>query len=226
MNLRTRIVIAASAALVLLSPTLAAQERLTLGACIDATLSRACLDLNNKERKRHFFAALWLLQQGLVVPDNFTGSWAGASGLTQFMPATFVAHMESASGAGPVDIVGSLPDALATTANYIASLGWTQGMRWGVEVALPKGALRDLVRRTDQAASTASSFNPMTRAGSERHTSSQQPSARDYRPELATRTSAQARRARYRSLLPAFISAMGFSIAADTASATMPSTSA
>jgi hypothetical protein len=107
-NLRTRIVIAASAALVLLSPTLAAQERLTLGACIDATLSRACLDLNNKERKRHFFAALWLLQQGLVVPDNFTGSWAGASGLTQFMPATFVAHMESASGTGAVDIVGSL----------------------------------------------------------------------------------------------------------------------
>ena len=112
---------------------------------IDATLSRACLDLKNKERKQHFFAALWLLQQGLVQPDNFTGSWAGAFGLTQFMPATFVAHMASASGTGPVDIVGSAPDALATTANYIASLGWTEGLRWGVEVAPPRGAARELI---------------------------------------------------------------------------------
>jgi membrane-bound lytic murein transglycosylase B len=44
---------------------------------IDATLSRACLDMKNKERKQHFFAALWLLQQGLVQAENFSGSWAG-----------------------------------------------------------------------------------------------------------------------------------------------------
>lgn len=107
---------------------------------IDATLSRACLNLDSKERKRHFFAALWLLQEGLVTPDNFRGSWAGAFGLTQFMPGTFVAHMDDGDGSGVVDIVGSAPDALATTANYIASLGWTEGMRWGVEVVLPTDA--------------------------------------------------------------------------------------
>ena len=112
---------------------------------IDATLSRACLDLTSKERKRHFFAALWLLQEGLVQPDSFRGSWAGAFGLTQFMPATFVAYMDDGDGSGKVDIIGSAPDALATTANYIASLGWTEGLRWGIEVVRPKAASRDWV---------------------------------------------------------------------------------
>ena len=107
---------------------------------IDATLSRACLDLQSKERKRHFFAALWLLQEGLVTPDNFRGSWAGAFGLTQFMPGTFIAAMDDGDGSGRVDIVGSAPDALATTARYIASLDWTDGLRWGVEARLPPNA--------------------------------------------------------------------------------------
>ena len=109
---------------------------------VDATSSRACLDLQNKERLRHFFAALWLLQEGLVEPDNFRGSWAGAFGLTQFMPGTFIAYMDDGDGSGRPDIVGSAPDALATTARYIASLGWTNALRWGVEVALPAGAAR------------------------------------------------------------------------------------
>lgn len=108
---------------------------------VDATLSRACLDLKSKERQRHFFAALWLLQQGLVQPETFRGSWAGAFGLTQFMPGTFVAYMDDGDASGSVDIVGSVADALATTAHYVGSLGWTPGLRWGVEVRLPGGAL-------------------------------------------------------------------------------------
>jgi glucose-6-phosphate 1-epimerase len=61
------------------------------------------------------------------------------------MPGTFVTFMDDGDGSGAVDIVGSAPDALATTANYIASLGWADGLRWGVEVAPLKGAARDLV---------------------------------------------------------------------------------
>ena len=112
---------------------------------VDTTLSRACLDLKSKERKRHLFAALWLLQEGLVQPDRFLGSWAGAFGLTQFMPGTFVNLMDDGDGSGTVDIIGSAPDALATTARYIASLGWTDGLRWGIEVSRPAASTRDLV---------------------------------------------------------------------------------
>ncbi|NML18269.1 lytic murein transglycosylase [Azohydromonas caseinilytica] len=109
---------------------------------VDATLSRACLNLDSAERRRNFFAALWLLQEGHVQPDTFLGSWAGAFGQTQFMPATFVAYMDGAvEGARTVDIVGSTPDALATTARYLAGLGWRSGLPWGVEVTLPDAAL-------------------------------------------------------------------------------------
>ena len=106
---------------------------------VDATLSRACLDMKSKERKRHFFAALWLLQQGVVQAEAFRGSWAGAFGLTQFMPGTFVTYMDSVEGSALVDIVRSAPDALATTANFVAASGWVGGQRWGVEVTRQKG---------------------------------------------------------------------------------------
>src|SRR5436305_8444188 len=104
---------------------------------VEATLARACLAPKSAERKQHFFAALWLLQEGVVRPDDFKGSWAGAFGMTQFMPGTFVRFMNDGDGSPPADIVRSVPDALATTARYLRSLGWTDGFPWGVEVRVP-----------------------------------------------------------------------------------------
>ena len=104
---------------------------------VDATLSRACLNLDSRERKQHFFDALWLLQQGVVRPEDFTGSWAGAFGMTQFMPGTFRQHMADGDGSGTPDIVHSVADALATTARYLRSMGWAEGQRWGIEVRVP-----------------------------------------------------------------------------------------
>lgn len=104
---------------------------------VDATLSRACLNLASRERKAHFFASLWLLQEGLVHAETFRGSWAGAFGLTQFMPGTFVQNMDDGDDSGSVDIIGSVPDALATTARYLKSLGWAEGLPWGIEVSVP-----------------------------------------------------------------------------------------
>ena len=104
---------------------------------VDATLSRACLALDSRERKAHFFAALWLLQEGLVEPETFRGSWAGAFGLTQFMPATFVSFRDDGDGSGKPDIMGSTADALATTARYLAALGWQPELPWGWEVRVP-----------------------------------------------------------------------------------------
>jgi len=104
---------------------------------VDATLSRACLDLGSRERKAHFFASLWLLQEGLVERDAFRGSWAGAFGMTQFMPATFVRFRDDGDGSGQPDILGSVPDALATTARYLSALGWRSDLPWGWEVTVP-----------------------------------------------------------------------------------------
>jgi lytic murein transglycosylase len=104
---------------------------------VDATLSRACLNLNSSERKQHFFDALWLLQEGTVRPETFRGSWAGAFGMTQFMPGTFRRYMRDGPDSPPADIVGNMADALATTARYLRGLGWKEGLPWGVEVRVP-----------------------------------------------------------------------------------------
>ncbi|MBS0447979.1 MAG: lytic murein transglycosylase [Proteobacteria bacterium] len=106
---------------------------------LDMTLSRACLAPASQERRRHFFAALSLLEDGSVAADEFRGSWAGAFGLTQFMPGTFTAYRAKGDerDASPVDIYHSVPDALATTASFLASLGWQAGLPWGVEVRVP-----------------------------------------------------------------------------------------
>jgi lytic murein transglycosylase len=109
---------------------------------VDATLGRACLNLQAADRKENFFSALWLLQDGVVQPEDFKGSWAGAFGLTQFMPATFVRTMASADGSPRADIVHSVPDALATTARYLRQLGWVPGVPWAVEVKVPPDIAR------------------------------------------------------------------------------------
>lgn len=109
---------------------------------VDATLSRACLNLNSSERKQHFFDALWLLQEGVVRPEDFKGSWAGAFGMTQFMPGTFRRYMRDGADLPAADIVGNMADALATTARYLRGLGWKEGLRWGVEVRVPPALAR------------------------------------------------------------------------------------
>jgi lytic murein transglycosylase len=110
---------------------------------VGATLARACLKLDSRQRRRDFFAALWLLQEGVVGRDEFMGSWAGAFGMTQFMPATYVHYMRDRAGEPPADILHSVPDALAATARYLGALGWRAGLPWGVEVTVPP-ALRGL----------------------------------------------------------------------------------
>ncbi len=87
--------------------------------------------------RSEFAAALRILQDGNAAPDRFTGSWAGAFGHTQFMPSTFLRNAVDMEGNGHPNIIDSVPDALATTANYLRKSGWTPGVRWGYEVRLP-----------------------------------------------------------------------------------------
>lgn len=88
-------------------------------------------------------AALTILAQGEApvdrLPGGLTGSWAGAMGHTQFMPTVYLAHAVDFDGDGRRDIWTSVPDALASTANYLRSVGWKPGEAWGFEAALPEG---------------------------------------------------------------------------------------
>ena len=105
----------------------------------------ALATLSYDARRAPFFeaeliAALRIVQDGVVEPAEFVGSWAGASGHTQFMPSSYQATAVRFAGTGRPDIWGEDPaDALASAAAYLVKAGWQVGMNWGQEVALPAG---------------------------------------------------------------------------------------
>jgi lytic murein transglycosylase len=95
-------------------------------------------------RKPAFFTdelikALGLVTRGDLKLDDLTGSWAGAFGQTQFLPSTYVRLAVDFDGDGRRDLVNSVPDALASAANYLKRAGWRAGIPWGYEVRLPRG---------------------------------------------------------------------------------------
>ncbi|WP_232628144.1 lytic murein transglycosylase [Methylobacterium sp. Leaf118] len=83
--------------------------------------------------------ALTILAQGDADRERMTGSWAGAMGHTQFMPTAFLKHAVDFDGDGRRDIWRSVPDALASTANFLKNSGWRRGESWGLEVTVPAG---------------------------------------------------------------------------------------
>ena len=83
--------------------------------------------------------ALEILEAGHITPKKMIGSWAGAMGQTQFMPSSFMKYAVDYHGDGHKDIWTSVPDALASTGNYLKSFGWRAGETWGYEVKLPNG---------------------------------------------------------------------------------------
>ena len=102
-----------------------------------ATLS--CFGRRQSYFRGEFAAALRILQEGHIAPEQLTGSWAGAFGQTQFMPSTFFRSAVDFDGDGRRDIVASVPDALASTARFLQNAGWRRGEPWGFEVRLPAG---------------------------------------------------------------------------------------
>lgn len=84
-------------------------------------------------------AALRILQSGDIDHSSMVGSWAGAMGQTQFLPSVFLDYAVDADGDGRRDIWGSVADAMASTANFLARSGWQTDQPWGVEVLLPPG---------------------------------------------------------------------------------------
>ena len=89
--------------------------------------------------RNELIAALRILQDGQTAPETFVGSWAGASGHTQFIPSAYTAHAVDFDKDGRRDIWGTVADALASTANYLRTSGWSAGAPWGIEVILPSG---------------------------------------------------------------------------------------
>lgn len=102
-----------------------------------ATLS--CFDRRQSYFRGEYANALKIVQNGDIAASDMKGSWAGAFGQTQFMPGTFLDLAVDFDGDGRRDLVNSKPDALASTANFLAKRGYRSGEPWGYEVKIPAG---------------------------------------------------------------------------------------
>jgi membrane-bound lytic murein transglycosylase B len=97
-----------------------------------------------------FLAALKLIDTGFT-RAHLRGSYAGATGLPQFMPSLVLRLRADGDGDGQADIWSSEPDALASIAYYLRESGWKPGVPWGIEVRVPATFNRAAVSPTEVA---------------------------------------------------------------------------
>lgn len=105
--------------------------------------------------------ALKILDQGHVRRADMRGSWAGAMGQCQFMPSSFLRYAVDDDGDGRRDIWGTLPDVVASAANYLRASGWDARWTWGREVRLPPGFDVSLARAGAAADAASGAARPL-----------------------------------------------------------------
>ena len=101
-----------------------------------ATLAYDC------RRGEHFrpelIDALRIIQRGDQRVETMTGNWAGEFGGMQFTPSNYVKYGVDFDGDGRRDLIKSVPDTLASAANYLHQIGWRRGEPWLQEVRVPQ----------------------------------------------------------------------------------------
>jgi len=88
--------------------------------------------------RKQLIAALRIIDRGDLRADEMVGPWAGELGQTQFLPQHYIDFAVDYDGDGRRDLLKSVPDVLASTANYLNSLGWKRNQPWIEEVRVPK----------------------------------------------------------------------------------------
>ena len=105
---------------------------------VRSTATLACVGRRQAYFRDEFLAALEILEHRDMPPEDLKGSWAGAFGPTQFMPSSFKRYAVDFDGDGHRDVVNSVPDMIASTANNLKLDGWVRGQTWGYEVVVPQ----------------------------------------------------------------------------------------
>jgi lytic murein transglycosylase len=113
--------------------------------------------------KAELIQALRIVQAGDIKLADLTGSWAGAFGQTQFMPSTYRRLAVDFDGDGRRDTIRSVPDSLASAANFLDKAGWQSGLPWGFEVKVP-ASYKGPVGRSRKAPVSAWAKQGITRA--------------------------------------------------------------
>jgi lytic murein transglycosylase len=107
---------------------------------IQVLATQAYVGKRKDQFRNEFILALKILEEGHVKLVDMRASWAGATGLTQFLPSEFYKYAVDFDGDGKRNIWTSVPDALASAAQQLVGKGWQRGLRWAYEVHAPEGA--------------------------------------------------------------------------------------
>ncbi len=107
-------------------------------SAIQVLATKAFMSTRKEMFRTELIAALGILEHGDVTPAQFMGSWAGALGQPQFMPTSYLKYAVDFDGDGHRNIWTSVPDTLASIANYLVQKGWQRGRGWGYEVTIPE----------------------------------------------------------------------------------------
>ncbi len=108
-------------------------------SAMEVLATKAFMSTRKDLFQRELISALHMIDGGDISASRMMGSWAGALGQPQFMPTSYLKHAVDFDGDGHRDIWGSVPDSLASIANYLSQRGWQRGRDWGFEVAIPAG---------------------------------------------------------------------------------------
>jgi len=104
---------------------------------IRALATQAFMSRRKDLFRGELIAALRIVQNGDIAPERMMSSWAGGLGQPQFEPSQFLTYAVDFDGDGHRDIWNSVPDALASIANFLAKQGWRRGLGWGFEASVP-----------------------------------------------------------------------------------------
>jgi len=104
---------------------------------IEVLGTKAFMATRKEMFRAEILAALEMARRGTPLAA-MKSSWAGALGQPQFLPTSYLAHAIDFDGDGLADIWNSVPDTLASIANYLAHFGWVKGRDWGFEVTVPE----------------------------------------------------------------------------------------
>ena len=93
-----------------------------------ATLAYDCR--RSEKFQGELLDALRIIDKGDMTSAEMQGDWAGEIGQTQFLPSSYNKYAVDFDGNGKRDLVRSVPDVLASTANYLKGHGWQRGQGW------------------------------------------------------------------------------------------------
>ena len=131
---------------------------------------RSLATLSYDQRRREYFTgelinALKIIDQGHTSPETMDGSWAGAMGQCQFMPTSFVNYAVDFNNDGKKDIWNTIPDVLASAANYLSSTGWDNSQTWGREVTVINNIDESLITTSARKVETSKKLSQWSNSG-------------------------------------------------------------